>query len=91
MKPPTLEENLQSIAQFLAKEWFIDQCKNPFGEYKLFCRTALPGEKIAHPIIAEVAPNDNYTATAELNGGMTQNVAYQLILDTIKHQPILGE
>lgn len=75
------------------QQWFRQQTVNINTSYYLYARPALPGERLAPPIIAADAPGDEWSLAMpeKLSIGWTRELAQQRCYDALQRCPILGE
>lgn len=83
---------LWDMAGLIARTWYKDAIRAPFGRWFLYYREAREGEKVAIPLYAteDDAP-DGYTRSIAISTAWTTERATQEIHDAMRSLPILGK
>lgn len=91
MKPATTSDTLRwNVARLAANDWFRQACRNPYTPFFLYWRKAKAGEKMALPIVATDAPNEEYTRDIQISNAWSTDIATRKIAEAMYTLPILG-
>ena len=85
-----MDKKIYSIARFLAKTWFRDQCQNLNLDFYLWYKPTDPNNGVAwHPIVSATMPNKDWKRSILIPSNWDENHAGNEIARTIKTLPIL--
>ena len=84
---PAERDNLAAV---IAKDWYRQACREPYGKFFLWHRPAREGEKVAIPIVSLDAPNEAYIRDIQISNAWPVHVAARKIAERLSVLPILA-
>ncbi len=82
------QAQLWNVADLVAKDWFRQACRNPYGKFSLWYRLPVAGEKMSLPIASVDAPNDSYMASIAISAAWTKEIATRKIVEAMRTLPL---
>jgi len=86
----TTENMIWDVAALAAGEWYRLAVRNPYAPLFLWWRKAIPGERMALPLVSADKPNELYSQSIQLSNAWTKEIATRKIVEAMRTLPILG-